>query len=439
MRKSKYTVFKYTTEDMQKIMKYSHVWKNKNLIGICNELLDHVYEIFEKRCYYCKYEIDKDISHVEHIVHKDKYVNFTYHPNNLTIACPVCNRIKGEKETLKPHLQNSPYQFNQYPSTGNDFDIIHAYYDEYEEYIQIEDSIFYTALQPKGQNTIRMCNLHRLNLAEKNIKKARKSNDAVGIIKKLTTLRGQEFRDLKEKILQELELTPEGNIENLIKITANKNFVDFTDRFTEKFFDEMIMLLDEQILLKLDEAMKDCILLGNNIKLMDFIERRVSVKQGVQMHIEPEEDLYAQCTELLVPNKKGIDKIFSSISLLVGVPRKTLDMLKGLEGNEYLGDRKIHIIISERPMLLEITKNLIDVLSDKKLSVIGEKLSNHDFRLFNESLSKIDKSYLRKTNNLIVLSQLENIIQRVFGKGYSVQDLKLFNKILNLSYKWYGF
>ncbi|CAK2405648.1 HNH endonuclease [Vibrio crassostreae] len=93
---------------------------------------------------------------IEHIVPKDKKVQFMFEPENLCVACKDCNGAKSSKEVLvNPDRR-------RFPNSSQDYKIIHPHFDFYHEHINaISPGDFYRPLSEKGEFTIVTCRLLR--------------------------------------------------------------------------------------------------------------------------------------------------------------------------------------------------------------------------------------------------------------------------------------
>lgn len=144
-------------------------WGKSIYANIKANIKDHLAKINDQRCFYCKCELSGgcSISHIEHIVDKNRHPQFMFDSQNLTLACPICNSSKSTTNVLKK--LDCP---NIYPTDKEDYKIIHAYLDKYEEHIEMIKDIFFRAKNGsiKGSNTIEICNLTRHRLAEEKVK-----------------------------------------------------------------------------------------------------------------------------------------------------------------------------------------------------------------------------------------------------------------------------
>ncbi len=119
-------------------------------------------EIFQSNlCAYCGLPLKETSGgEIEHIARKGgisrpRYVEFTFLPYNLALACHYCNGPvkKGQKETVVHYDRN--YK-------NCEFNIVHPYFDDPENHLTLATGcggIFVKFLSPKGEETIKMFGL----------------------------------------------------------------------------------------------------------------------------------------------------------------------------------------------------------------------------------------------------------------------------------------
>lgn len=152
---------------IRKYYSESSDWNKEKFASIKENIKDHLRKEQSNQCCYCRSMLGFDIrqTEIEHIIPKSKEKNFAFISKNLALCCPGCNSSKSIKDVLI--IKNRAF-FNL---KSTDYKIVHPYFDKYSEHIQIEGSVIYTSKTPKGLETIRMCELSRLTLAEENAKK----------------------------------------------------------------------------------------------------------------------------------------------------------------------------------------------------------------------------------------------------------------------------
>lgn len=142
-------------------------WSKKNK-KLREHIKFHLSVVQDSKCAYCREKIHFDGfgDPIEHIVPKSLKPKWMYHPKNLCLSCYGCNTKKSKDNTLVAGFGiNSEYI--DIPITSNAYTILHPYYDKFSDLIVREGFVFKpnpldTTL--KGYNTIKMCDLNRLDL-----------------------------------------------------------------------------------------------------------------------------------------------------------------------------------------------------------------------------------------------------------------------------------
>lgn len=131
--------------------------------------------------------------HREHIVYKKEHPEWMFLPQNLCIACPICNQYKGTAEVLTTPRTKT------YPKSGKGFRIIHPLYDKYSDHIELLNDILYKGKTKKGSFTIETCHLYRVGLAEERVKNKIYENNKGNIIAELINLLSLPDLNVDEK------------------------------------------------------------------------------------------------------------------------------------------------------------------------------------------------------------------------------------------------
>ena len=139
--------------------------RKKYIKSFKNHLKQDMYYKQNKRCAFCRIKatIASGAMHCEHIVYKNKHPQWMFHPENLCLACSICNSSKGTTEVL------ADPQTSTYPTTSEGFKIIHPLYDKYSEHIELLGGVLYKGKTAKGIFTINTCHLYRVELAEERV------------------------------------------------------------------------------------------------------------------------------------------------------------------------------------------------------------------------------------------------------------------------------
>ncbi|MBO2554812.1 hypothetical protein RU080_16125 [Shewanella algae] len=114
------------------------------------------------RCAYCK--VHKPSLHggdwdLEHIMHKNDFDKWMFHPKNLCVSCKECNGNKGTS------LITKSTSYTNFPTRPSNYTIIHAHFDRYEDHIiALVPGLTYRYKgnkNGKGAKTIEVCGLLR--------------------------------------------------------------------------------------------------------------------------------------------------------------------------------------------------------------------------------------------------------------------------------------
>ncbi len=132
-------------------------WNDTDVDPTRKEIKQHYIAEQRHLCCYCGlpdpavHGLDWD---VEHITPRKLHPEFMFTPENLAVACRECNGHKGSKETLLDPSASA------YPLTADAFLIVHPHFDDWAEHI-LRDHLAYAAFTPRGEWTIKECNLNR--------------------------------------------------------------------------------------------------------------------------------------------------------------------------------------------------------------------------------------------------------------------------------------
>lgn len=142
-------------------------WDKSVFDDVKSNITQHLRNEQNNECCYCRQELGFDIGdvHIDHIVPKSDYNQFGFEARNLALSCHSCNIAKSSSSTIK----NGP--IHKYPRTGTNITIIHSYYDDYNDHVEILNNAIYSPLSDKGCETIRICKLFRLRIVENNKRK----------------------------------------------------------------------------------------------------------------------------------------------------------------------------------------------------------------------------------------------------------------------------
>lgn len=128
-------------------------------------------------CAYCRLKLhpNEATPEIEHIVDKGGHPDWMYEPFNLCLSCKICNTKKNRKNVLKDVAVAA------LPTDSEAYLLIHPHLDKYSDYIEFVGDVLYKPKgdgDSKGANTIKFCELNRLEVA---IARADKYIDKHGI------------------------------------------------------------------------------------------------------------------------------------------------------------------------------------------------------------------------------------------------------------------
>lgn len=141
-------------------------WSKDIFSDLKRRIKDHLRKEQRNQCCYCRTKLGFDIrqAEIEHIIAKSKNKNFSFISKNLALSCPGCNSSKSTKNVLNVPISNL---FNR---NSGQYKIIHPYYDKYSDHINIKGNIIFIGKTKKGIETIKICELTRLQFAVENAK-----------------------------------------------------------------------------------------------------------------------------------------------------------------------------------------------------------------------------------------------------------------------------
>lgn len=104
---------------------------------------------------------------IEHIVPKKLNSFWMFHPSNLCLACFGCNTNKSDANTLVNNIDTYSKRYEDYKMDYREYKIVHPHFDTFSDYIEIDGFIYKQrafSRHNKGNNTIEMCKLNRLDV-----------------------------------------------------------------------------------------------------------------------------------------------------------------------------------------------------------------------------------------------------------------------------------
>lgn len=135
-------------------------WENSSLKAYKDRVRQYYRQQQNRKCVYCRMDVSSATGyfHIEHIVPKSVHPEWMYEPFNLCLSCPQCNSAKKAQEVLDNK------DIKDLPTESSDYLIIHPHIDRYFDNIEIVDGLLYKGLTPKGEYTIKICNLYSIGV-----------------------------------------------------------------------------------------------------------------------------------------------------------------------------------------------------------------------------------------------------------------------------------
>ncbi|WP_394884253.1 HNH endonuclease [Clostridium butyricum] len=357
------------------IIKGETDWKKAALQPIKDDIRDYLYQINDNKCYFCKSKIDNATNNetIEHIISKDKCPNFTFKPENLTMACSDCNRIKNDDDVLNSSITNPEnLDFYNYPSQSNDYIIVHPYFDEYSDHIDIDD-IFYLGKDDKGKTTIRYYNLTRLALAEKKIKEKRGKKKLTSVVKDMLAKHKYNIKEIDNVFVS-------GNLMKYINYKINSkskwseecinsiNSLDYSQTHIFKIFKSLSKCYYNYNNTEIDNS--EFIKLSDLKKAINVVDKLLNMLHEIVLHVDDRRQIYTfrnvKFNEIEFFFKEYINQIGLNIQLEVLFHFKNLmNLIETYDFNYENKDIKIQVDTELR------------ILKDIKAKYVNEQETNN--------------------------------------------------------------
>lgn len=154
-------------------------WTSSTGEALKKKIKYHYSIVQDNKCAFCRTPVRHEGygEPVEHIVPKSKKLKWMFHPYNLCLSCYGCNTKKGFKNTLINDYTAYKDFYISYPLKSTDYKIIHPHFDSYSKHIEDKDLICKPKnASTKGAETIKICELNRLDLIYTRAKLKNKSN-----------------------------------------------------------------------------------------------------------------------------------------------------------------------------------------------------------------------------------------------------------------------
>ncbi|HHP1051309.1 MULTISPECIES: HNH endonuclease [Bacillus cereus group] len=388
------------------------------------ELREYLNSEFNGTCFYCQIKLRQGNAafEIDHIVHKNKYRWFTYRADNLALSCRLCNTSKSVKETLIPLLQGEKFKYTNYPQISSSYKIIHAYYDKYEEHIELEDGIFYKAKNgsEKGKETIKICSLHRLKLAEDRakellLKAKEREREALGFRESFARVFESGTEEQMEQLIEKriFELASEQEFFNrVIHITTNTTITNLGAKLEKT---KGLAALDKKNLSRFKYLLKHTDLVKEHVNLLYLIENSKSIKRSIINYLLSRGVHDLDVNKPFVFNKETFDIIklaFSQNDLKID--RRVRGRFSA--GIELVNDLKtdfirLHYFIKHASTFLKVCEVVDNISKNKTLVLLLGKLSEELISEIVNELSLLGDKAIHNSQlySLTKLKMVDNI------------------------------
>jgi 5-methylcytosine-specific restriction endonuclease McrA len=162
-------------------------WKDAAAKAAKNALIEHLMEVQESRCAYCKRLIKNEIGllEIDHILPQaargkvaarkisnkrkdrrvtDGYYAFRFEPTNLILTCKRCNHRKGSYDCRR---DRSTAIGAAYPTTAADFEWVHPVHHDFSDHIALlSEFVFQEIPGSNGSAVIDACQLAGIEALE---------------------------------------------------------------------------------------------------------------------------------------------------------------------------------------------------------------------------------------------------------------------------------
>lgn len=156
--------------------------KTRKIKELKEKIRKHYSIVQNYTCAYCRVPIRFEGygEPIEHIVPKSKKFRWMFHPFNLCISCWACNTKKQHKNTLKNAPNTYGDKYDDLPKKSNDYRIIHPHLESYSKHLKESKLLCLPKTASiKGAETIKICDLNRLDLIYSRARQKNYSNKSL--------------------------------------------------------------------------------------------------------------------------------------------------------------------------------------------------------------------------------------------------------------------
>tara|TARA_R100001369_G_scaffold10176_1_gene23159 strand:- start:6513 stop:7151 length:639 start_codon:yes stop_codon:yes gene_type:complete len=184
MGEIKYTLigktYAYSNDDLDKFDDYEPQkgdWIKNDFDAFKKSIKKLYFRDQKERCAFCRKIVDYDgyYEPLEHILYKDEYPTWMFHPKNLVVSCNPCNGKKGTFDSLV-----IGYNRIEFPVHANDFITLNPHFEEWGTHLKLKKGLFFIAKTVKGLQTIKAYELTRPDVIHHHSKFKRINKDSLG-------------------------------------------------------------------------------------------------------------------------------------------------------------------------------------------------------------------------------------------------------------------
>lgn len=149
-------------------------WDKSQYKSLKKKIRLHYSHVQSDICAYCHEPISFEGygEAIEHIIPKSKKYRWMFHPKNICLSCYGCNTKKGTKNPLVQDFTFYGHRYEDFPADSSHYKIIHPHFDTYSKHLYEEKFICKVSnFSTKGEETIKMFKLNRLDLLYTRIRK----------------------------------------------------------------------------------------------------------------------------------------------------------------------------------------------------------------------------------------------------------------------------
>lgn len=168
-------------ENITKEMLKGKRWQNTggNVPKFKTHLKEQLRDTQDGRCAYCRRFLGLvNDTHLEHIIEKAIYSDYTFEIVNISLSCSECNTAKNQHsfeltrrlkqdKTVPPFLFRPITSGTGYPAAPETYRFVHPYFDRYSDHITISKGWIYKYHSAKGAKQVRFLKFNAIGKIEK--------------------------------------------------------------------------------------------------------------------------------------------------------------------------------------------------------------------------------------------------------------------------------